>query len=83
MANRGTQELRRPFRYKVYLLRKGAMPVLAEREISPGDLPLQPGETKTVDPDFSISSADFASGTELAIALDTDCRIAESDELSD
>lgn len=81
MANRGTQELRRPFRYKVYLLRKGAMPVLAEREMSPGDF--QPGETKTVDPDFSISSADFASGTELAIALDTDYRIAESDELSD
>jgi hypothetical protein len=60
VANRRTQELRRPFRYKIYLLRKGDMPLVADTEISPGDITLQPGETKTeadpnARPDFLIS----------------------------
>lgn len=82
VANRGTQELRRPFKYKVYLRRQGDQTIQAARELSPGDLPLKPGETKVIDTSFTIRQKDYETGTTLAIALDTDYAINESDELN-
>lgn len=82
VANRGTQELRRPFKYKVHLRRQGDLSIQAAREFSPGDLPLKPGETKMIDASFAIRQKDCETGTTLAIALDTDSAINEPDELN-
>ena len=82
VANRGTQELRRPFKFKVYLRREGDLTIVAARELNPGDLPLKAGETKAIDPGFSIRQKDYESGTTLAVALDTDDIISEPDELN-
>jgi hypothetical protein len=82
VANRGTQELRRPFKFKVYLRREGDQTIIAARELSPTDLPLKAGETKAIDPGFSIRQKDYESGTTLAIALDTDYIISEPNKLN-